>query len=144
MAAKTIQKANTDLIKRAVAEFKKIKQVKAVFLFGSYARGEQKPISDIDICVVAEKNISESIKADIAGNSSKKVEISLFWDLPPSVRYSAIKEARMLFMRDEEFFHDATVRTMSEYLDFRHIIDRNIARVFGDEQGKDNGDNQGY
>lgn len=139
-----ISGADRILIDSTVSDFKKMRDVKAVFLFGSYARGEQKPLSDIDICVVTEKNVSESVKADIANGSSKKVEVSLFWDLPPSVRYSAIREARILFMKDEEFFHDATVRTMSEFLDFRHIIDRNIARVFGNGQGKNNGDNQGY
>lgn len=131
MAAKTMRKADRVLIDGTVRDLKKIRQVKAVFLFGSYARGEQKPISDIDICVITEKDVSERVKADIVSNSSDKIEISLFWDLPPSVRYSAIKEAKILFMKDEEFFHDATAMTMREYLDFRHIIDRGVARVFG-------------
>lgn len=126
-----LQKNDKELVKSTVKDLKKIKSVIAVILFGSYARGEQKPISDIDICVVTKRNIPYKTKAEIGSHSSRKVEISLFWDLPPAVRYAAIREGKILFNRNKEYFHDATVKTMSEYLDFKHIIDRNIARVFG-------------
>jgi len=105
--------------------------VKAVILFGSYARGEQKPLSDIDICVVTEQTISDALKANIASLASEQVELSFFWDLPPMVRYNVLRDGKMLLSRDREFMHDAVVATMSEYLDFQHIIKRNLARVFG-------------
>lgn len=119
-----------ELIEKTINDLKKIKSVKSVLLFGSYSRGEQKPISDIDICVIADKNISEKTKASIISHGSMKVEISLFWDLPPSVRYAALREGKVLFNRDSKLLHEATVQTMSEYLDFKHIINRNVARVF--------------
>src|SRR3989338_2311716 len=108
-----------NLITKTVQELKKIPQVQAVILYGSYAKGTQKLISDIDICAVTEKNISEESKVDAVW----------FWDLPPMIRYAALQEGKILFVRNEEFLHEATVETMSEYLDFRHIIDRSIARM---------------
>ena len=118
-------------VKNVVAALRKTRAVKAVILFGSYARGEQKPLSDIDICVVTEQTISDALKANIASLASEKVELSFFWDLPPMVRYNVLRDGKMLLSRDREFMHDAVVATMSEYLDFQHIIKRNLARVFG-------------
>ena len=120
-----------DLIESTVNDLRKIKDVKAVILFGPHATGKQKPISDIDICVLTDKRIPDKTKAKIHAHASRKVEISLFWDLPPTVRYAALKEGKTLFSRDGNLMHNATIETMSEYLDFKHIIDRNIARVFG-------------
>ena len=42
--------------KKVARDISKNKQVKAIYLFGSYARGTQTPLSDIDICVITEYN----------------------------------------------------------------------------------------
>ena len=55
-----------------IDELKNIKEVGAIYLFGSYARGNIKPFSDIDICVVTERNISKEVEEEILSNSSKK------------------------------------------------------------------------
>lgn len=83
-----MKKEIEELIKKVVKELKKIKEVKAIYLFGSYAKGTEKPISDIDICVITEKNISRGKKEEIVSNSGRKIQISLFWDLPVFVRYN--------------------------------------------------------
>ncbi len=108
---------------------KKIPQVKAVILYGSYAKGTQKAISDVDICVITEKYIDEITENDARGWSGPKIDIVLFWDLPVNIRYAVLREGKILFVRDEDFLNGVTVETMSEYLDFRHIIDRSIARM---------------
>ena len=134
MEVTNFQMKNTkELINHAVNDLKKLKKVVAVILFGSYARMEQKPISDIDICVVTDKNISNKFKAEISSYGSRKIDITLFWDLPPAVRYSALKEGRLLFCMNEEFMHNAILETMSEYLDFKHIIDRHCNAILGGE-----------
>lgn len=121
------------IIQGIVRDIKKLPEVKAIVLFGSYARGEQKPLSDIDICIITKKNISESKKKEFAGYASDKIDISVFWDLPVTVRYAVLREGKILFERDKEFLHSVVVKTMSEYLDFRHIIEKNVQRVFGNE-----------
>jgi len=137
MRSKLMKKtSSTDynrLVEKISIGIKKIKGVQAVVLFGSYARGEQKPISDIDICVLADRKISSKTKAEIASFSSRKIDISIFWDLPASVRFQVMKEGKILFSKSEEEFHIARVQTVSEYLDFKHILDRNVSRVFGNE-----------
>lgn len=118
-------------MRAVVAALRKTKAVKTIILFGSYARGEQKPLSDIDICVITERDIPDALKTHIASFASDGVEISFFWDLPPFIRYNALRDGKILLNRDKKFTHNAVVATMSEYLDFQHIIKRNLARAFG-------------
>jgi len=116
-------------IPKMLHDLKKIPQVKAVILYGSYAKGTQKPISDVDICVLTEKHIDEMTGKDARGWSGPKIDIVLFWDLPVNIRYAVLREGKVILVRDEDFLNEVTVETMSEYLDFRHIIDRSIARM---------------
>lgn len=127
---KKVSRTEQKLINSIANELKKLKEVQTIFLFGSYSRGQQKPISDIDICVITDKIISDEMKSMISSHSSRKIDVSLFWSLPPLVRYAVLREGKMLFNRNQAFIHETIVETMSEFLDFRHIIDRNIARVF--------------
>ena len=99
-------------IERIVNDLKKNKAIKAIFLFGSYARGTQKPISDIDICVVTDSKISDRTKGIILSHSSQIDNISLFWDMPPAVRYSVIKNNKKLYVQDKAYFHDAILSTI--------------------------------
>ncbi|MEM7827030.1 MAG: nucleotidyltransferase domain-containing protein [Candidatus Aenigmatarchaeota archaeon] len=111
-------------INKIVNELKKIKEVKAVYLFGSCARGTEKPISDIDICVITEKNILEEKKMEIVSYSGRKIQISIFWSLPIMIRYNVLKQGKPLFERDEKFLHSIKVETLNEYLDFKPVIER--------------------
>ena len=52
-------------IKNITKDLKKIKHVKAAILFGSYARGNQKPISDIDICVLTSRDSAQKASSDV-------------------------------------------------------------------------------
>ena len=105
-------------------------RITQIGLFGSYARGTQKPLSDIDICVIANKHISHNLKAKIQSYTSKNIDLSFFWDLPIGVKYAILREGKILFMRNSGNFHNTLVRTMHEYLDFKPVIDKNIARCF--------------
>ena len=112
------------LIKKIVKELKKIKEVKGIYLFGSYAKGKALPFSDVDICVITDRNISRSKRADILSNSGRKIDISLFWDLPIAIRYRVLKEGKLLFERDKMFLHRTTVKAVREYLDFKPLLKR--------------------
>jgi len=53
-------------IKSIVDELRCI-EVEAIYLFGSYAKGNAKPISDIDISVITKRNVPKNIKEKIRG-----------------------------------------------------------------------------
>jgi predicted nucleotidyltransferase len=110
-------------LKKIVKELKKIKAVKCIYLFGSYATGKQLPFSDIDICVIGDK-ISEKWKSKILALSSKKIQISIFDELPIYIKFRVFKEGRILFNKDEEFLHRTIFSTVKEYLDFKPLLKR--------------------
>lgn len=112
-----------------VSRLKKIPDIKAVYLFGSYATGKEKPISDIDLCVITEKNIHQSKKLDILSCAGRDVEISLFHDLPISLKAKVFREGKLLFCRDKRLLIDIKLAAMKEYLDFKPVLDR-FTRVF--------------
>ena len=107
-----------------VKKLKGIKDVKAVILFGSYAKGEQKPYSDIDICVFTDKNVDEGIKEMILSYSSKDYHLSIFWDLPLNFRFRVFKEGKVLFARDSSWLAKIKFFTIRKYLDFRPRLER--------------------
>jgi len=118
-------------VKKVISELKKNKRIKAIYLFGSYAKGTQNPLSDIDICVITQKKINENEKIKILSMSSEKIDISFFWDLPIPIRYAVFKEGKLLFVSDKLFLHRIKSSTILKYLDFQHIINRQIEITLG-------------
>ncbi len=112
-----------------LTRLKKIPEVKAVYLFGSYANRKEKPISDIDICVITEREITKFKKLEIRSFSWKNVDISIFWDLPIAIKSKVLKEGVELFCRDDKFLNKVMVSTMKEYLDFDPIL-RKFTRLY--------------
>ncbi|MBI4024206.1 MAG: nucleotidyltransferase domain-containing protein [Verrucomicrobia bacterium] len=43
-----------ETLAKCIEAFDRIRPVREVYLFGSYARGEAQPDSDVDLCIVAE------------------------------------------------------------------------------------------
>ncbi len=114
-----------------IDELTKKKKVEAIYLFGSYARGKVKPFSDIDVCVITERSISKEVKEGILSNSSKKIDISMFWDLPLSIRFRVIKEGKLLYKKDDLKLQRVKVDTFKAYLDFQPIIKEHCFRIVG-------------
>lgn len=121
---KLIKSMNENLISEITNELKKYKDVEAIYLFGSYAKNTQKPISDIDICVITKKKISSKIRSEILSSGSKKIDISIFWDLPIIVKSKVFKEGKLLYSKNDEFITETLVKTMKEFIDFKPKLDR--------------------
>ncbi len=113
-----------------ISELIKIKEVAAIYLFGSYAKNKIKPYSDIDLCLITKKGLPDKKKALLGSYSSDKIDISLFWDLPVSIRFRVFHEGKLLYCKDELFLLRVKVDTIKEYLDFQPVIERHVKRVF--------------
>ena len=100
-----------------ISNLKKYKVIQGVYLFGSQARFEAGPLSDIDICVVA-PHCSSRMKLDILGYGSNKVDISFFDDLPLNIQVRVFKEGKLLFGVNQRVLDDLMWRTMKEYFDY--------------------------
>ena len=106
-------------------------EIIAIILFGSVARGEARRISDIDLCVITNKNTPDSVKMDLLSYGSDKIDISLFYELPITIRFRVIHEGKILFCRDMLSLHAIMADTVREYLDIAPFIHRNCNRVLG-------------
>jgi predicted nucleotidyltransferase len=106
-------------------------QVTAVILFGSQATGKARPYSDIDICLLTIPDLGREAKDTLNSFGSRTIQISLFSDLPPAVRFRVFRDGILMYGRDDLALHRARVAAVKGYLNVRPLIDRHVARTFG-------------
>lgn len=104
------------ILSKILPHLKKDKNVLAVYLFGSQARGEKTPMSDLDLAVFLEKG-SRKASAEVSSFSSPYVDVVVFNDAPPYLKYEIMKEGKPLFVRDKEKLEDEINFAIIEYLD---------------------------
>ena len=117
---------------RLVDATKPDRDVLAVLLFGSHARGEEGATSDLDICLVLQPGRYSDLEL-----SQKRVEylqsfdldIQVFQQLPLYIRRRVFKEGVVLFCRDEEALYEMAFQTAQQFEDFRHIYEDYLEAV---------------
>lgn len=101
------------------------KEVEIAYLFGSYATGEERKTSDIDIAIVApELTLDHYMKlwakiTNVLG--TEKIELVTLNDKPATFRYQVIKEGKVIYCRDEGLLNDFEMKAWQGYMDFKHI-----------------------
>ena len=113
-----------------ISELAAREEVIAIILFGSLARNEARPVSDIDLCIVTKK-IPEPVKMDLLSYGSETIDISLLSELPLPIRYRAIREGTVLSCRDTPALHAVLADTVRSYLDIEPFIHRISHRIIG-------------
>lgn len=83
-------------IKKKIIPILKRYDIKKAAIFGSFARGEAKKNSDIDLLVKIEKDISlldfVGLKLEIEETLGKKIDLVEYNTLKPFIRERALKE----------------------------------------------------
>jgi predicted nucleotidyltransferase len=115
---------NLELVSPTIRELFEKEEVLALVLFGSVARSEARSTSDIDLCIITKRDLPESSRLDLLSYGSRKTDISLFWDLPITIKFRVIREGRTLFSKDDLTLHKIKVDTVREYLDIAPLIRR--------------------
>ncbi len=105
------------LNKKILDKFEKDKEVIAVLVFGSYARGEEH--RDIDICVVLDKKYLnlEMSKKRIKYSSllSDKYDLNIFQQLPLYIRKRVLKDGKIILCKDEPLLYEIAFFTIKEF-----------------------------
>ena len=114
--------------KNTAKEISKIRGVSAVYLFGSYAKGTQRPYSDIDICVITD-GIDEKTKGEILMHASRKIETHILSDLPLNIQFRVFQEGKPLQINSRKKFLETRFNVMRAYQDFRPRLERYWRRV---------------
>lgn len=112
--------------------------VAAVYLFGSQARGDARPGSDVDLAVLpSEGEVPEDridAEADLArfveDRLALKVDVVLIRrELSPTLLFDIFRIETILFARDWEQAHRVACQARAEYRDLLPRLERAFARV---------------
>ncbi len=107
---------NSKKLEKILKQIKTHPKVVAIFLFGSHAKGIQKPISDVDIAVVLKDQTSQA-EADIGSLYSEKIDIVLFHRLPLYIQFEVLKYGKEIFNRDDTYLLETKRKLLREYLE---------------------------
>lgn len=109
-------------------------EVLAVMVFGSAARGEAGPKSDVDVCLVLVPEIRDRERAaqkrlEYLAESPENLDIQIFQLLPLYVRHRVLKEGQVLFSRDEDALYELAFATIRAFEDFKHVYREYLEEV---------------
>ena len=110
-------------IEKIISKLKNNKKVVAIYIFGSYAKRNQKPLSDIDLAVIL-KEIDPEIEAEIGSMYSREIDLVLFHRLPLHIKYEVFRHGKPLFINDENYLKNLQFKIMREYLETSWLYSR--------------------
>ncbi|MBC7251022.1 MAG: nucleotidyltransferase domain-containing protein [Anaerolineae bacterium] len=119
-----------------VAEFGRIfaeQPVAVVYLFGSQARGDSGPLSDVDIAVLltGQPTAEECAQQQLALLDKvtaylrrDDVDVVILNRAPLLLQHRVIRDGKVLFCRDDLYRVRYEAQTIMAYLDFRYYQER--------------------
>jgi predicted nucleotidyltransferase len=103
-------------------------RVDCAWLFGSVARGEAGPLSDVDVAVLLNAAVPTEKRLDVAAALVEELErrcgradLVLLEEASPALRHRVFREGLLLFERDERRRIAFETRAIQEYLDFQPL-----------------------
>lgn len=119
-------------LKKLIDKATQDEEILAVILFGSHARGEATPASDIDVCLVLAGRNHDPLflsRKRLDYLAVGGLDIHLYQQLPIYIRRRVFKEGRVLFVRNEDALYDIAFRSAQAFEDFRHHYEDYLNRV---------------
>ena len=99
-----------------------------VMLYGSVSKGQDTPLSDVDVCISFNLPLVKRMKCRIKllGLLSDKYDIQIFEDLPLYVQKEVL-QGRVIYCKNEEKLVQVALGTIREYEQFKKIYEYYIA-----------------
>src|SRR5438093_9633758 len=125
-------------LERAVAETAAAEPaVLAAWVFGSRARGEGRPASDLDVAILttggaAAAGIEDGLAAELAGRTLLDVDVLRLESLGPVLALEVVATGQRVFARDPLRADEVEERIRREYLDTAHLRRVQNHYLYGD------------
>lgn len=113
--------------------FASLDSVMLAYLFGSQARGQGGPLSDVDVAVLLADTLDEDavfdMRLEIIGGlmdifHTNDVDVVVLNQAPLALRFRVLRDGVLLYCRDRQAMIGFIVRTSSEYVDFKPVLER--------------------
>jgi predicted nucleotidyltransferase len=120
-----------DLIPKAVIYLQSMPDILFAYLFGSFGRGKQLPLSDVDIAVyLKEPTVISKKKIEILGAlidilQTEEIDLVVLNSAPLPLRIRILENKKVIVDREPFVRHRYESLTMREYFDFS-ILEREI------------------
>ncbi len=118
--------------RRLIARAEQDPDVLGVILFGSRARGDARPGSDVDVCLVLEPGAPSGLSASrkrLDYPAAGDLDLTIFQQLPLYLRRRILTEGRVVCGRDEDRLYGLAVRTARAFEGFRHHYRRYLDTI---------------
>ena len=120
--------------KAAMAEYlATIPEIVLGVLFGSYARGQGRPDSDVDCAVLLSEAVPTARYLDLrlrvmdglaSAIGRDDVDVAVLNEAPLALAYRVLRDGVLLFCRDHAAYVRYRVRTLNLYFDFAPLLER--------------------
>ena len=103
----------------------------AAYLFGSVARGDATPQSDVDVAVLLERgrpttldDYPTALQADLEAALGRRVDLVVLDSAPPDLVHRVLRDGSIVCDRDRARRIAFEVRARNEYFDMKPVLDR--------------------
>jgi len=105
--------------------------VAAVYLFGSVARGESRPGSDLDVAVLLEpapdrgtfESLRLSLRAELESELGQEIDFVVLNHAPPDLTHRVLRDSVLVIEPDPSARVRFEVRARNEYWDLKPYLD---------------------
>lgn len=126
------------VVEQLQAYFAGQSEIDLAFLFGSYARNEATPLSDVDIGILWSRPQSFTQNLQVEGQiildlqtllHIEEINLVKLDETPATLNYRVLRDGILLLNRDENKRISFTLTTINEYLDFLPMQERHEQAV---------------
>ena len=113
-----------DLIPKALTYLQSVPEILFAYLFGSFGKGKQLPLSDVDIAVyLKEPTVVQEKKMEILGTlidilQTDEIDLVVLNSAPLPLRMRILENKKVIADREPSVRHHYESLTMREYFDF--------------------------
>lgn len=110
------------LLKQNLSGLLKDYKIKLIYIFGSYAKGNNNENSDLDIAVLLEDTYNPLDKLSLIGAlidifRRNDIDLVILNEASPVLRHQVIKYGKLAYKEDEDIKVNFEVKVLREYMD---------------------------